>query len=422
MRLLLAATTALSLLATPAIAQDKSIDPAVAKRIDRILKRTPLIDGHNDLPGELREKYGSRVDNLAGGTDRLPQPLMTDMARLHAGRVGGQFWSVYIPAAVTGPDAIKMTIEQIDITRRMIDAYPKDLQLALTADDIVRAHRKGRVASLIGMEGAHQIGDSMAALRRFYDLGVRYMTLTHSKTNTVADSGTDEAKHGGLSPFGEEVVREMNRLGMLVDLSHVSPESMADAIRLSRAPIIFSHSNAFGVADHPRNVPDDVLRMLPTNGGVVMVNFYPVFLSELVRQWNASRSGEEARLKSLYPQSAKRVEEALKTWDAANPRPRTGVESVADHLDHIARVAGHDHVGLGGDLDGVPFAVDGLGGVEGYPRLFAELMRRGWSDANLAKLAGGNVLRALRRAEEVSRSMKDLPPSMAVLETEKTAP
>ncbi len=413
MRIFLATAIA-TMLAVPAAAQP--IDAATSKRIDRILKRTPLIDGHNDLPGELREKYGSNVDNLASGTDRLPQPMMTDMARLRAGRLGGQFWSVYIPAAVTGPEAIKMTAEQIDITRRMINAYPNDLRLALTADEIVRAHRSGRVASLIGMEGAHQIGDSMAALRSFHALGVRYMTLTHNKTNSVADSGTDEPSHDGLSPWGEQVVAEMNRLGMLVDLSHVSPATATDVLRIGRAPVIFSHSNAAAVADHPRNVPDEVLRLLPANGGVVMVNFYPVFLSQQVRQWNAARAGEEARLKNLYTYSAALAADGLKRWETSNPRPRVGLRAVADHIENIARVAGHDHVGIGGDLDGVPFTAEGLEGVEGYPRLFAELIRRGWSDSNLAKLAGGNLLRALRGAEATARSMKDVAPSMAALE------
>lgn len=421
MRFLFVAAT-LALLSAPPRAEAQPTDAAVAKRIDRILKRMPLIDGHNDLPGELREKYGSRVDNLASSTDKLPQPLMTDMARLRAGRVGGQFWSVYIPATVTGPDAVQMTIEQIDIVRRMIDAYPNDLQFALTVDDVVGAHRRGRVASLIGMEGAHQIGDSMAALRRSYDLGVRYMTLTHNKTNSVADSGTDEPKHGGLSPFGEAVVREMNRLGMLVDLSHVSPETALDVLQLSRAPVIFSHSNAAAVAEHPRNVPDEVLRLLPAKGGVVMVNFYPVFLSAEVRQWNARRLGEEARLKGLYPFSAAQVTDGMKAWEAANPRPPVDLRAVADHIDHIARTAGHDHVGLGGDLDGVPYTATGLEGVEGYPRLFAELIRRGWSDAKLAKLAGGNILRVMRRAEAVAREMKDVPPSLVTLEAEQPAP
>lgn len=404
---------AAALLAAPLHAQ--AVDGATARRIDRILKRTPLIDGHNDLPGELREKYESRVDMLASGTDKLPQPMMTDVARLRAGRVGGQFWSVYIPAAVTGSEAIKMTIEQIDITRRMIDAYPSDLQLTLTADDVVRAHRRGRVASLIGMEGAHQIGDSLPALRRFYDLGVRYMTLSHNKTNSVADSATDDFQHDGISPFGEQVIAEMNRLGMLVDLSHVSAPSMKDALRLSRAPVIFSHSNAFHLNPHPRNVPSDVLRLLPANGGVVMVNFYPVFLSREARTWSIARSMEETRLKAWYPFSSRSVTEELTRWEARNPRPRVPLSVVADHIDYIARVAGHDHVGLGGDLDGVPYTAEGLEGVDGYPHLMAELIRRGWSDANLAKLAGGNILRVMRKAEAVSRAMKDVPPSLATL-------
>lgn len=410
-RLVLLLSCAAMAAAVPAAAQP--IDPAAMKRIDRVLKRTPLIDGHNDLPGELRGSYGGRVDNLASGTDRLEKPMMTDMARLKAGRVGGQFWSVYISASITGPEAVRTTLEQIDIARRMIAAYPNDLQLAGTADEIVRAHRRGRVASLLGVEGAHQIGDSLAALRSYYDLGVRYMTLTHNKATSVADAATDEPKHGGLSPFGEQVVTEMNRLGMLVDLSHVSPETMDDVLRLTNAPVIFSHSNARGLAPHPRNVPDEVLRKLPANGGVVMVNFYPLFLSEELRQWNARRAGEEARLKSLHPESAKAVGEGLARWDAAHPRQPLGVAAIADHLDHIVKLAGHDHVGLGGDHDGVPYTVVGLEGVDGYPLIFAELIRRGWSDRDLAKLAGGNVLRAMRQAERVSLEMAGVQPSLA---------
>jgi membrane dipeptidase len=412
---------AAALLGAPTAAA-QPIDPAVAKRIDRILARTPLIDGHNDLPGELREKYGSRVDNLAAGTDRLPQPMMTDMARLRAGRVGGQFWSVYIPASVTGPEAIQMTLGQIDLTRRMIDSYPADLQLALTANEIVRSHRRGRVASLIGMEGAHQTGDSMAALRQFHGLGVRYMTLTHNKTNAVADSATDVPRHDGLSPWGEQVVREMNRVGMMVDLSHVSTETALDALRVSRAPAIFSHSNSMSIAPQPRNVNFQVLRAVRQTGSVVMVNFYPVFLSDRVRVWASQRAGEEGRLKFLYPYDPQQVTQMLADWERIFPRPGIGVAAVADHLEQIVREAGHDHVGLGGDLDGIPYTAVGLEGVDGYPRLFAELIRRGWSDANLAKLAGGNVLRVLRRAEAVAAEMKGEPPSLATLEPAPTAP
>ena len=275
---------------------------------------------------------------------------------------------------------------------------------------------------MLGIEGGRQIGGSLPALRQFYNLGVRYMTLTHNQTNEWADSATDEPKHGGLSPFGVQVVGEMNRLGMLVDLSHVSAETMKDAIEASRAPVIFSHSDAYALNPHPRNVPDEILRMLPANGGVVMVNFYPVFLSPDVARWNANRNGEEARLKSLLSFSADKVADGLKAWEAANPRPQVPIGIVADHIEHIVKLAGHDHVGLGGDLDGMPFTVKGLEGVEGYPLLFVELIRRGWSDANLSKLAGGNILCALRRAEAVASSMKDVPPSLASLPADPAPP
>ena len=402
-------------MASAAPAQTVPIDAKVQARIDRILKRTPLIDGHNDLPGELREKYEFSVSGLESGAAKLEKPLMTDMAGLRAGHVGGQFWSVYISGTITGDAAIRTTIEQIDIARRLIAAYPDDLELASTADDMVRIHRAGRVASMLGVEGGRQIGGSMAALRQFYNLGVRYMTLTHNQTTEWADSATDEPKHGGISPFGELVIGEMNRLGMLVDLSHVSPDAMKDAIKKSQAPVIFSHSNAFALNPHPRNVPDDVLRLLPANGGVVMVNFFPVFLSPQAREWAISRSAEETRLKAFAPFSIAAVEAGLKQWEAANPRPPVAVGAVADHIEHIAKVAGHDNVGIGADLDGIPYSAVGMESVAGYPVLFAELIRRGWSDANLAKLAGGNVLRALRRAEAEAVRMTYVPPALSVL-------
>ena len=410
MRTLILTAAALAL-ASPATAQ--SIDPKVQARIDRILKATPLIDGHNDLPEQLVEHYGSRVDGLESGTaTRTPQPLMTDIARLRAGRVGAQFWSVYISGTVTGDEAIRQTINQIDIVDRLIAAYPRDLERALTADDIVRIHKAGRVASLIGIEGGRQIGGSLPALRQFYRLGARYMTLTHNQTTEWADSATDEAKFGGLSPFGLRVVAEMNRLGMLVDLSHVAPTTMRAAIAATQAPVIFSHSSAGGVNGHPRNVPDDVLALLPANGGVVMVNWVPGFLSPAVWRWDGLRSAEEARLKTIHRASKAMVDEGVKAWETANPRPAVTVTDVADHIDHVAKVASHDNVGIGADLDGIPYTPTGLEGVETYPRLFAELIRRGWSDANLAKLAGGNLLRALRRAEWESNRMLYVPPAM----------
>ena len=407
------------IIAAPATAQQ--IDPKIQARIDRILKATPLIDGHNDIAEQLRENYALKVEGLASGTDQWkPKPLMTDMARLHAGHVGAQFWSVYIPSEVTGDAAIRETLEQIDLIRRMVKAYPNDLALAGTADDIVRIHKSGRIASLMGVEGGHQIGGSLAALRSYYELGARYMTLTHFKNNEFADSATDDPKYHGITDFGRTVIHEMNRLGMLVDLAHVSPETMRDALKGTRAPVLFTHSDARALADHPRNVPDDILRQLPANGGVVMVNFYMGHLSPEYISWSADKSAEDARLKSLYSGQPDRRDAAMKTWLAAHPAPHAGVGLIADHIEHVAKVAGYDHVGLGGDLDGIGYdeAPAGMNSVAGYPLLFAELIRRGWSDANLAKLAGGNVLRVMRRAEAVAASMKNEPPAMATLAPE----
>jgi membrane dipeptidase len=416
LRTMLLLSAALTLMPTTATSQgnSNSIDPKVKARIDRILKATPLIDGHNDIAEQLAENYKRNIAGLASGTDqRQPHPLMTDMARLHTGRVGGQFWSVYINGAITGDAAIRETLEQIDIVRRMIDAYPNDLELARTADEVVRIHKAGKVASMIGVEGGRQIGGSLAALRQYYNLGARYVTLTHNQTTEWADSATDDPKYGGLSPFGVQVVHEMNRIGMLVDLSHVSPETMKDAIAASAAPVIFSHSSARALVDHPRNVPDDVLALLPANGGVVMVNFVPNFISADVWKWGAEKDAEQARLKSFHRNSTAEVEAGLKAWVAAHPMPPVAIATVADNIEHVAKVAGYDHVGIGGDLDGIDATVTGLDGVDDYPNLFAELIRRGWSDENLTKLAGGNVLRILRRAEAVAASMKAEPAALS---------
>lgn len=398
----------------PAAAGAQGIDPKTQARIDRILKATPLIDGHNDLAEQLRENYHMKIDGLATGTDKRATPLMTDMARLHQGRLGAQFWSVYIPSEMTGDAAIRATLEQIDIVKRLVEAYPNDLALARTADDVVRIHKTGKVASLIGIEGGHQIGGSLAALRQFYELGARYMTLTHFKNNEFADSATDDPKYHGINDFGRTVIHEMNRLGILVDLSHVSPETMSAAIAASKAPVIFSHSDARALADHPRNVPDDILKMLPANGGVVMVNFYLGHLSPQYIQWSADKTAEDARLKALYVGQPERRDVAMKSWARANPAPSAGVGLVADHIEHVAKIAGHDHVGIGGDLDGIDYegAPPGLNSVSGYPLIFAELIKRGWSDADLAKLAGGNVLRVMRQAEAVAASMKNEPPAL----------
>ena len=406
------------LLATSSAALAAPIDRATRARIDHILAATPLIDGHNDIAEQLAESHGSAIANLASGTAAWPDhPLMTDMARLRAGHLGGQFWSVYIDGKLTGDEAIRRTLEQIDIVDRMIAAYPATLERALTADDIVRIHRSGRVASLIGIEGGRQIGGSMAALRQFYRLGARYMTLTHNQTTEWADSATDDVKYHGLTPFGLKVVGEMNRLGMLVDLSHVSPDVMRQVIAASRAPVIFSHSSARALNDHPRNVPDDVLRLLPANGGVVMANWVPGFLSPAILAHDAAKAAEEARLKTMIRNDSGAVKAGVKTWQAANPSPTITVKEVADHIDHIAAIAGHDHVGIGADLDGIDSTPDGMTGVDAYPSLFAELIRRGWSDTDLAKLAGGNILRALRRTETVAAAMRSVPPSLDKLPT-----
>ncbi|HEV7229406.1 dipeptidase [Brevundimonas sp.] len=400
------------LLATPVLAQDPT-DAQLQERARRVMQRTPLIDGHNDLPWALRQNHGSdpHAVDLATNLDATTD-LHTDIPRLKAGGVGGQFWSVYVPASLPPVEAAQATFEQIDVVRRMVAAHPEAFELAMTADDVVRIHRGGKIASLIGIEGGYSINDSLGLLRVFHAMGVRYITLTHSTTTTWADSATDAPKWGGLSPFGEAVVREMNRLGIMVDLSHVSEETMLDAMRVSEAPVIFSHSSARGVTNHPRNVPDSVLRLLPEDGGVVMITFVPSFVAEDVRAWGAARAAEDARLKSLNPGAPQAVTDGLAAWVAANPPPRADIADVADHIDHVRRVAGVDHVGLGGDFDGVSALPDGLGGVETYPALIAELYRRGWTDADVRKLLGENVLRVMRQVEAVAARKRDQRPGL----------
>ena len=336
---------------------------------------------------------------------------MTDIPRLHAGHVGGQFWSVWIPSELTGPAAVQTTLEQIDIVHAMVARYPDDLQMAYTADDIVRIHKAGRIASLIGIEGGHQIDNSLAALRQMYALGARYMTLTHTLNNDWADSATENPKHHGLTPFGQAVVHEMNRLGMLVDLSHVSAETMKAALAATQAPVIFSHSGARALDDHPRNVPDDVLELVEQNHGVVMVNFYPGYVSDERARWNADRAAEQARFNSppydgLYIGQPERAKAALAEWEKAHPAPPVTIAMVADHIEHIRKVAGVDCVGIGSDFDGIPITPAGLEGVDKYPALLDELARRGWSDDDLAKVAGGNMLRVMREAEAVAKRLQ----------------
>ncbi len=394
-------------------------DPALVERARKILAAVPLIDGHNDLPWEYRQRVQNHLDriDLQGDTSKFEKPMHTDIPRLRQGGVGGQFWSVYIPAEISGPAAVRTVMEQIDVVHRLAERYPDVFELATTADDIVRIHKAGKVASLIGMEGWHSIDNSLGVLRQLYNAGARYMTITHSKNNDWADSATDGPVHGGLTRFGEEVIREMNRLGMLVDLSHVSPETMKEAMAVSEAPVIFSHSSARAITDHPRDVPDDVLRLLPEDGGVVMVTFVPSFVSEQVRAWNAEDDAAEARLKALFPGDPKRAESELEAWRKANPAPRATLAQVADHIDYVRRTAGADHVGIGSDFDGITAVPLGLEGVDDFPMLLAELLRRGWSEADVRKLAGENLLRVLRANEKTAaRLRKERAASSALIE------
>lgn len=393
------------------LAGSVSAAPDYTARVDRVLRETPLIDGHNDWAEQLRNQFGEkwwRAD-LNADSRNFAKPLHTDIPRLRAGRVGGQFWSVYIPAEVTGPAAVKATLLQIDIVRGIARRYSDTFELANTAADVRRIHKAGRIASLIGVEGGHQIDNSLPVLRQYYALGVRYMTLTHVLNNDWADSANVAPIHGGLTPFGKAVVGEMNRIGMLVDLSHVSPATMRAALEVSKAPVIFSHSSARALSDHPRNVPDDVLKLLAANGGVAMVNFYPAYVTAKRFAWEADRAAEQARAGVLALGQPERAAALMAPWLAAYPEPRVTVAEVADQIDYVARVAGHDHVGLGADYDGIEVTPVGLSGVDGYPVLLAELMRRGWTDAQVAALAGGNVLRVLAAAEAVSARMRDVP-------------
>ena len=409
------AALALLLLATSANAQTD----AVAARIDRILREVPLIDGHNDLPEQFQDRAKDHLAQIDLRKDqtKLTPPLHTDIPRLRQGKLGAQFWSVYIPATLKGADAVRAVLDQIDVVHRLDEMYPDTFELARTADDVVRIHRSGKIASLIGMEGGHSIGNSLAVLRQTYALGARYMTITHFDNNDWADSATADPVHNGLTPFGKIVIGEMNRLGMLVDLSHVSPKTMHDVLDTTAAPVIFTHSSARALVDHARNVPDDVLRRLNQNDGVVMVSFVPGFSSEKVRARDVARDGEEARLKSLYRGQPDKVKAGLAQWDAANPAPRATVQDVADNIDHVVQVAGATHVGIGSDFDGITTTPVGLESVADYPKLFAELIRRGYTDEQLKGIAGQNVLRVMRKAEAVAaRLQKERPPSDARIE------
>jgi membrane dipeptidase len=402
--LILAATT--SLAQTPTVTPPKP-DPQL-EVVRKLLREVPLIDGHNDTPWQYHLHTNDFIAvDLAHDTSKIVPPMVTDIPRLRAGCVGGQFWSVYVPPTNPGPAALQAVIEQIDVVHQMCARYPDTLELARTAADVERIHRAGKIASLIGMEGGHSINNSLAALRMTYALGARYMTLTHIKNNDWADSATDTPAHHGLTPFGEEIVREMNRLGILVDLSHVSDETMRAALKISKAPVIFSHSSARAVCGHLRNVPDDILKLTAANGGVVMVCFLPSYVNETDRQYAELEKVERDRLEKEFPSDSARVKDGLNSWRASHPDPHAAtLNNVADHFDHLRKVAGIDHIGIGSDFDGYRGSVSGLEDVSCYPALLAELMRRGFSPSDIKKIAGENILRVLRQAEKVAADMQ----------------
>lgn len=371
-------------------------------RAREVLSRSPILDGHNDLPWALRELGRSALDGVELSSG-IPD-THTDLPRLRAGGVGAQFWSVFVPSSLQGDSAVATTLEQIDLTQRLIGRFPDALEQARTADDVERIMAKGKVASLFGAEGGHSIASSLGTLRSLYALGVRYMTLTHNNNVPWADSATDEPAAGGLTEFGREVVAEMQRIGMLVDLSHTAPTTMRDALEAARGPVIFSHSSARAICDHARNVPDDVLATMAEGGGVCMVTFVPSFVSEECRQWDLGVA-DEMRERGLDPKDYSARMQVYEEHAASHPRPNATVAQVADHVDHVRAVAGVEHVGIGGDYDGTDQLPEGLSDVSGYPALFAELLRRGWTEPELARLSSGNIIRVLRDAEKTARTL-----------------
>ncbi|WP_314372048.1 dipeptidase [Sphingomonas paucimobilis] len=394
----------------------QAADPAITRRIKSVLARAPIVDGHNDLPWELRDTdVPPESPSLATDTTTLPYPLQTDLPRLRRGGVGGQFWSVWIPADVTGPRAVEMTLEQIDRVHRLVAAHPDRLAMARTADDVRRIVRSGRVASLIGVEGGHQIDGRLSMLRQYRALGVAYLTLTHGRSLAWADSSTDAPIANGLSPFGRAVVAEMNRIGMMIDVAHVSDTTMAAVLDTSRAPVIASHSDARALADAPRNIPDALLRRIGAAGGVVMVNCYPAFLSSDWRAWDSKRTAYGKSIGVAANVYGPRSPAPLIAWDAANPAPRVTPAMVADHIEHITQVAGRGAVGFGGDYDGINgTGPEGMAGVDGYPLVLAELVRRGWSDADLANLTNGNILRVMAKVEAVAKRLSATAPDDSI--------
>jgi membrane dipeptidase len=410
MRLTLALAFLVASLATPALATPEQTALAA-------LKAAPVWDGHNDVPEQLRERRKDMLDGFDfRDTTQTADPansriaMHTDLTRLRQGHVGAQFWSVYVSTELTDQQAVQATLEQIDVIKRLIARYPGDMQLCTSAAEVEKAMKAGKVASLIGMEGGHSIGASLGVLRQMYALGARYMTLTHFKDTAWADSATDAPKYGGLTDFGRGVVREMQRLGMLVDLSHVSADTMRDALEVAKAPVMFSHSGSRSVNSHPRNVPDDVLALLRGNDGIVMVDFAPDYVSEEVRAWSAAKAAEAARLAAYDIGNPDAAKQGAADWLAAHPAPTATLGQVADHIDHVVKIAGIDHVGLGGDFDGIGSLPTGLADVSSYPALFTELARRGYTRTDLEKIASRNMLRVMKATDAYASAHRGDPP------------
>ena len=416
MRHLLLALTAVSSLALSASLPAKPVRTPEQVAM-AALAAAPVWDAHNDVPEQLRDRrknvlgdFDFRDTTRTGDPAKGVGAMQTDLTRMHQGHVGAQFWSVYVSANFTDQQAVQATLEQIDVMKRLIARYPAEMQFCTDSTCVQSAWKQHKIASLLGMEGGHSIGGSLAVLRQMFTLGARYMTLTHFKNTAWADSGTDAPEHNGLTAYGKQVVREMQRLGMLVDLAHVSEKTMLDTLSVAGAPVIVSHSNAFALNPHPRNVTDAALDAIKANGGMVMVNFYPAYVLDAGRLWSAERDAAEARFKALNRGSPVAAKAALAGWDQSNPMPRGSIANVADHIDYIAKRIGADHVGLGGDIDGIEVAIAGMEDVSKYPALFTELARRGWSQADLEKLASRNLLRVLKAAEAYAFAHSGDPP------------
>ena len=411
----------LALAAVSSLALSASLPAKAVRTPEQValaaLNAAPVWDGHNDVPEQLRDRrkdvlgdFDFRDTTGTGDAAKGVGAMQTDLTRLRAGHVGAQIWSVYVSAGLTDQQAVQATLEQIDVMKRLIARYPADMQFCTDTACVEGAWKQHKVASLLGMEGGHSIGGSLAVLRQMYALGARYMTLTHFKNTAWADSATDAPEHNGLTDYGKQVVREMQRLGMLVDLAHVSEKTMLDTLAIAGAPVIVSHSNAYALNPHPRNVTDRALNAIKANGGIVMVNFYPPYILDAGRQWSAERDAAEARFKALNRGSPAAAKGSLAEWDKGHPMPRGSISDVADHIDYIAKRIGADHVGLGGDIDGIEVTIAGMEDVSKYPALFTELARRGWSQADLEKLASRNLMHVLKTAEAFAYAHRSDPP------------